>query len=185
MRKSLSIVLAASMISVNPMSGAIAAPAAPVAPANDASALVLQVKQHRGGGGGGKSAHRGGGGGKPHFNRAPRAHGNKVPGKHVRPGKHFAKPGQHIRPVHQGNKRHYQGYGRHHHHKWHYNGGRWVRPSDYWWIAGGAIAAGAAIGYLTYSAASAWAYDPPGPDYCWYYTDPERTNGFWDACPVN
>jgi hypothetical protein len=21
------------------------------------------------------------------------------------------------------------------------------------------------------------------PGYCWYYTDPSRTQGFWDACP--
>ncbi|HWJ99143.1 MAG TPA: hypothetical protein VNR41_00355 [Xanthobacteraceae bacterium] len=185
MRKSLSIVLAASLISINPMSGAFAAPVAPIAPANDASALVLQIKSHRGGGGK-HSAHRGGGN-RGHANRAHnrRPHSGKKSGHHARPGKHHAKPGHHGKPGHHANKRHYKGYGRHHHHKWHYNGGRWVRPSDYWWIAGGAIAAGAAIGYLTYAQASAWAYDPPGQGYCWYYTDTLRTNGFWDACPVN
>ncbi len=24
---------------------------------------------------------------------------------------------------------------------------------------------------------------PPAPGYCWYYTDPSRTQGFWDVCP--
>lgn len=23
----------------------------------------------------------------------------------------------------------------------------------------------------------------PAPGYCWYYTDPGRTQGFWDVCP--
>jgi len=23
----------------------------------------------------------------------------------------------------------------------------------------------------------------PGPNMCWYYTDPSRKAGFWDACP--
>lgn len=60
----------------------------------------------------------------------------------------------------------------------------WVRPADYWWIAGGAIAAGAAIGYLSAADAGAWAYDPPAPTgYCWFYSDPSRKNGFWDQCP--
>jgi hypothetical protein len=48
---------------------------------------------------------------------------------------------------------------------------------------GGAIAAGAAIGFLAAATAAAWAGSPPAPGYCWYYTDPSRTQGFWDVCP--
>jgi len=60
--------------------------------------------------------------------------------------------------------------------------GRWVRPGNYWWRPGGAIAAGAAIGVVTAATAAAWAGAAPGPNMCWYYTDPSRTQGFWDAC---
>jgi hypothetical protein len=60
--------------------------------------------------------------------------------------------------------------------------GRWVRPARYTWRPGGAIAAGAAIGFVA-AATAAWAGAPPAPGYCWYYTDPSRTQGFWDACP--
>ncbi|ABE63744.1 hypothetical protein Nham_2986 [Nitrobacter hamburgensis X14] len=61
--------------------------------------------------------------------------------------------------------------------------GRWVRPARYWWPVGGAVAAGAAVGFVTAATASAWAGAPPAPGYCWYYTDSSRTKGFWDACP--
>jgi hypothetical protein len=61
--------------------------------------------------------------------------------------------------------------------------GRWVRPASYYWRPGGAIAAGAAIGFVAAATAAAWAGSPPAPGYCWYYTDPSRTQGFWDACP--
>ena len=43
---------------------------------------------------------------------------------------------------------------------------------------GGAIAAGAAIGFVAAATAAAWAGSPPAPGYCWYYTDPSRTQGF-------
>lgn len=59
--------------------------------------------------------------------------------------------------------------------------GGWVRP--YRWAPGGAIAAGAAIGFVTAATAVAWAGSPPVPGYCWYYSDPGRTQGFWDVCP--
>jgi hypothetical protein len=62
-------------------------------------------------------------------------------------------------------------------------GGRWVRPSRYYWRPGGAIAAGAAIGFVTAATAAAWAGAPPVAGYCWYYTDASRRQGFWDACP--
>lgn len=65
---------------------------------------------------------------------------------------------------------------------YHGGGTRWVRPGHYWWPAGGAIAAGAAIGVVTAATAAAWAGAPPAPGYCWYYTDPSRRQGFWDVC---
>jgi hypothetical protein len=47
---------------------------------------------------------------------------------------------------------------------------------------GGSSAAGAASGVVIAAAtAAAWAASPPG--YCWYYTDPSPTQGFWDVCP--
>jgi hypothetical protein len=61
--------------------------------------------------------------------------------------------------------------------------GGWVRPAYYHWRPGGAIAAGAAIGFVAAATAVAWAGSPPAPGYCWYYTDPSRTQGFWDVCP--
>ncbi len=62
-------------------------------------------------------------------------------------------------------------------------GVRWARPANYWWRPGGAIAAGAAVGFVTAATAAAWAGSPPAPGYCWYYTDASRQQGFWDACP--
>jgi hypothetical protein len=58
----------------------------------------------------------------------------------------------------------------------------WRRPASYWWPAGGAIAAGAAIGVVSAATAAAWAGAAPAPGYCWYYTDPSRRQGFWDVC---
>jgi hypothetical protein len=48
---------------------------------------------------------------------------------------------------------------------------------------GGAIATGAALGFVAAATAVAWAGAPPAPGYCRYYTDPSRTQGFWDVCP--
>jgi hypothetical protein len=61
--------------------------------------------------------------------------------------------------------------------------GRWARPARYYLRPGGAIAAGAAIGFVTAATATAWAGAPPVAGYCWYYTDLGRTQGFWDVCP--
>jgi hypothetical protein len=58
----------------------------------------------------------------------------------------------------------------------------WARPGWYGWPRGGAIAAGAAIGFVTAATAAAWAGAPPASGMCWYYTDPSRTQGFWDYC---
>ena len=60
---------------------------------------------------------------------------------------------------------------------------RWARPGWYRWPAGGAIAAGAAIGFVAAASAAAYAGAAPAPGMCWYYTDPSRTQGFWDSCP--
>ena len=58
---------------------------------------------------------------------------------------------------------------------------RWARPGWYRWPAGGAIAAGAALGFVTAATAAAWAGAAPAPGMCWYYTDASRTQGFWDS----
>jgi hypothetical protein len=59
----------------------------------------------------------------------------------------------------------------------------WRRPG-YGWRPGGAIAAGAAVGFLSAAAAAAYASSAaPAPGLCWYYTTPARTAGFWDQCP--
>lgn len=60
-------------------------------------------------------------------------------------------------------------------------GGGWARPDWYRWSPGGAIAAGAALGFVT-AATATWA-TPPKPGLCWYYTDLSQQDGFWDACP--
>ncbi|WP_249167991.1 hypothetical protein [Bradyrhizobium elkanii] len=60
--------------------------------------------------------------------------------------------------------------------------GGWARPGNYYWPRGGAIAAGAAIGFVSAATAAAWAGAAPAPGMCWYYTDPSRTQGFWDYC---
>ena len=86
------------------------------------------------------------------------------PGVHHRPGFHPGyHPGYHHRP-----------WGRP---GWGYGG--WHRPG-YGWRPGGALAAGAAIGFLTAAAAASAA---PAPGLCWYYTNRARTAGFWDYCP--
>jgi len=65
-----------------------------------------------------------------------------------------------------------------------YRYGGWARPGWYRWGPGGAIAAGAAIGFVAAAGAAAYATAPaPAPDMCWYYTDPYRRAGFWDYCP--
>jgi len=57
-----------------------------------------------------------------------------------------------------------------------------VAPHRYW-RPGGAIAAGAAIGFVAGATAASIAGSPPKPGYCWYYTTPAKTTGFWDVCP--
>lgn len=59
--------------------------------------------------------------------------------------------------------------------------GGWARPGWYRWSPGGAIAADAALGFVS-AAIATWA-TPPRPGLCWYYTDPTEQDGFWDDCP--
>ncbi|WP_262272311.1 hypothetical protein [Microvirga yunnanensis] len=62
--------------------------------------------------------------------------------------------------------------------------GGWYRPPSYRWRPGAAVAAGAALGFVTAAAATAYATSPaPAAGYCWYYTNSQRTQGFWDVCP--
>ncbi|MBB3018748.1 hypothetical protein FHR70_001802 [Microvirga lupini] len=62
--------------------------------------------------------------------------------------------------------------------------GGWYRPPSYWWRPGAAVAAGAALGFVTAAAATTYATSPaPAAGYCWYYTNAQRTQGFWDVCP--
>ncbi len=57
-----------------------------------------------------------------------------------------------------------------------------VSPRRYW-RPGGAIAAGAAIGFVAGAAAVSIAGTPPRTGQCWYYTNSSKTTGFWDVCP--
>lgn len=57
-----------------------------------------------------------------------------------------------------------------------------VNPRRYW-APGGAIAAGAAIGFVAGAAAVSIAGQAPKKGYCWYYVDATKTKGFWDVCP--
>ncbi|WP_426240276.1 hypothetical protein [Pararhizobium sp. DWP1-1-3] len=57
-----------------------------------------------------------------------------------------------------------------------------VNPHRYW-RTGGAIAAGAAVGFVAGAAAVSLAGTPPKPGYGWYYTSANKTTGFWDICP--
>ncbi|GAU80556.1 hypothetical protein [Bosea sp. BIWAKO-01] len=57
-----------------------------------------------------------------------------------------------------------------------------VHPRRHW-HRGGAVAAGAALGFIAGAAAVSLAGPAPRAGYCWYYTTPQRTTGFWDWCP--
>lgn len=57
-----------------------------------------------------------------------------------------------------------------------------VHPRRHW-HRGGAVAAGAALGFIAGAAAVSLAGPAPRAGYCWYYTTPRRTTGFWDWCP--
>jgi hypothetical protein len=107
-------------------------------------------------GGGGRMGGRPGGGRPGHIGGRPGV---------GRPG-HIGRPGG-VRPVHPIAR----------------PGRPWVRPPNYTWRPGGAIAAGAALGFIAAASVGAYAGVPPAPGYCWYYTDPSRTHGFWDVCP--
>jgi hypothetical protein len=137
--------------------------------------LVSTVAVHRGGGhrGGGthRPAHRPGGAHRPGHRPGVPGHRPSRPGH--RPGHPSHRPGRPSHPAHRpGYRPGYRG------------GAVWVnRPSSYRWGPGGAVAAGAALGFVTAATAAAWAGAPPQAGLCWYYTDPSRRQGFWDVCP--
>jgi len=95
-----------------------------------------------------------------------RAGGGRFHGGRAAVGRH---PGFHTgRPVHGhpgGGWSHRPGYRPPVH-----VGGVWRRP-------------GAALGFVGAAAAASWAGAAPDANYCWYFTDPSRTRGFWDVCP--
>ncbi len=164
----------------------VAAPATDAAPFVNAAGpaarmddgLVTPVQARRGGGrpaGAHRPAHRPGGAHRPPVHRPPghRPPVHRPPAHRPpvhRPPVHrppVARPPVHRPPVVVAPPR-----------------GVWAgRPGWYRWSPGGAIAAGAAVGFLTAAAAGAFAGPPPRPGLCWYYTDPSRRQGFWDACP--
>lgn len=135
-----------------------AAQALPVAPLDGGSSPALAPTQIRAGHGGGHGGGFHGGG-----------HGGGFHGGHHGGGAYH---GGYHGSVHHGGAYHGGVYRA---------GGAWVRP--YRWAPGGAIAAGAAIGFVSAAAAAAWASASPQPGLCWYYTDPSRRSGFWDTCP--
>lgn len=57
-----------------------------------------------------------------------------------------------------------------------------VHPRRHW-NRGGAVAAGAAMGFIAGAAAVSLAGPAPRSGYCWFYTTRARTTGFWDWCP--
>jgi hypothetical protein len=139
---------------------------------------------HRGGGGmhrGGGGAHRGGGMhhgmNRGNFNRSGQvAHRGNFHGAN-RYGAHNIN-----RNVNRNiNRNAYRNVNRNVYRGGHW--GSWSRPGRYYWPVGGAVAAGAALGFVGAAAAASWAGAAPGPNLCWYYTDPTRRQGFWDACP--
>jgi hypothetical protein len=67
---------------------------------------------------------------------------------------------------------------------WHGGGG----PHN-WGVRGwhhrpyyGNVVAGIAIGTIIAAAAANAAPEPPGPNLCWYWTNPRHTHGYWDYC---
>jgi hypothetical protein len=131
--------------------------------------LIMQVRGGRGGG----AVHRGGGG----MHRGGSMHRGGAYGGMHRPGGAYG--GNVNRNINRNVNRNVNraGYG--------YRGGAvWAgRPGWYRWPAGGALAAGAAIGFVGAASAAAWAGAPPSAGLCWYYTDSTQRNGFWDNCP--
>jgi hypothetical protein len=151
--------------------------------------MIVQVRGGHGGGArrGGGGMHRGGGGmhrgggmhhgamNRGNFNRGGYAHRGNMHGVNRYGAHNISRNG--YRNVNRNvyrNANVYRG-GVYH--------GNWARPGWYRWGAGGAVAAGAALGFVSAAAATSWAGVAPGPNLCWYYTDPSRRQGFWDACP--
>lgn len=180
LRKNFIVVAAASALAMTDIAAAFAIPATPFADAGGAQPTLARAGGFHGGG------HHGGGhwGGRPGGHAGGGHWGGRPGGGH---GGHW---GGHA-GGHAGG--HWGGHGGHWAGRPGYHGGAWGRPGGYYggwnrpyygWNPGGAIAAGAAIGFLTAATATAYAASrPPAPGLCWYYTDPSRRAGFWDYCP--
>lgn len=54
---------------------------------------------------------------------------------------------------------------------------RWSRKPHY-----GNIVAGVALGTMLGVTAVGIAPPPPGPNLCWYWTNPAKNRGYWDYC---
>jgi hypothetical protein len=152
--------------------------------------LFTQVRGGRGGGGGGMrhhgGVHRGGGmhGGMHRGGAYGGMHRGGAYGGIHRGGAYGGNVNRNInRNVNRNVNR--AGYGYRGGAGYGYRGGAvWAgRPGWYRWPAGGAIAAGAAIGFVGAASAAAWAGAPPSSGLCWYYTDASQRQGFWDSCP--
>jgi hypothetical protein len=143
----------------SPQAEAIEFIGAPSPAAHLEDGLVLTAAARRGGGGHGGGHHGGGMHRRAgHPGHRPGAPGHRPGHPGYRPGNPAYRPG--YRPGHVV----------------------WARPGSYRWAPGGAVAAGAAIGFIS-AAAATWAGPPPQPGLCWFYTEPSRHQGFWDQCP--
>ena len=147
--------------------------AMPIAPMNNDSG-ISPILVRGGRGGGGRGGFHGGGGRGFHGGGARGFHGGAARGGVYRGGAHRGvayRGGVYRGGAYRGGRAVVVG-GR----------GAWGR--GYGWPAGGAIAAGAAVGFLTAGAAAAYATSrAPAAGLCWYYRDASRRSGFWDTCP--
>lgn len=160
LKKQVAVTITAAFLTLANSLEAFAVPVSPLDGADGASALTLVQYRNNGRPDGGPGPRPGPGGG--YQGRLGGPHGHPGYGPHRPGGPHGWHGGPHYRPG---------GY---------YGG--WRRP--YRWSPGGAIAAGAAIGFMAGAAAGSYAATAaPAPGLCWYYTDASRRAGFWDSCP--
>lgn len=121
------------------------------------------------------SVHRGGGGGRVHAGGHGRpAHVNRPVN---RPG-HVNRPVN--RPAHVHRPANRPGYA-------HRPGGGNIivnRPIRGWAYRPyfGTVVGGIALGSVIAATTAGVAPAAPGPNMCWYWTDPARINGYWDYC---
>lgn len=121
-------------------------------------------------------------GGRPNVNRAQaRQHVNRAQAnRHHGNRSHVNR--SHVRSQHNRARPHVNHRSRTHVRHHNRNNIVIVQPRRHW-NHGGAVAAGAAIGFIAGASAASWAGPPPRAGYCWFYTNRARTHGFWDWCP--